>query len=138
MNRYVIKEGMIVNGMPVKWDRTYSLDLPVAMTQKELIKKSDQCAKVIEDQGQIHTEFQNVFKHYSKEMNRLTKEIRRLQKLIMSGQEFKTVDVADWFDWEIMGVETYRLDTGAKIASREMTDAERQIDIEDAITAKKG
>ncbi len=114
------------------------LDLPVALTQKELIRKSDQCAKVIEDQGQIHTEFQTVFKHYSDQMKKLTAEIRRLQKLILCGQEMKTVDVADWFDWEVMGVETYRLDTGTKISSREMTDLERQVDIEDAIAAKKG
>ena len=138
MNRYVIKEGMIIDGTPRKWDRTYALDLPVAMTQKELVKKSDQCARLIDEQSQIHSEFQRVFKHYTEEMKRITTGIRLLQRQIMIGQELKTIDVADIFNWEVMGVETYRLDTGAKIASREMTDAERQVDIEDAIKAKKG
>lgn len=106
-------------------------DLPVKLTDQELVEKAQQLVDLMDLKGKKDDEFAQLRKRHNDAMAKMTFEISVLARQRREGTELRPVQCADVPNYHDRKVETVRQDTGEVIGSRPITAADRQLPIGD-------
>lgn len=112
---------------------TQTMNLPVRLTEAELVMKRDELVRVIQQRADVDQEKRDSAAAFAKQLKRLDQEIFRLTRQISERQETRLVEV--WTRKNIAErlVEFIRCDTGEMVDTRPMESREAQVDLEDVV-----
>lgn len=118
---------------PVERGQVRTMKLPVELTHDEIFARGEQLARIKDEHTKAQTELADgieAWKETKKGMevrvSTFEFQMRDVAKVVRSGREDRDVEVYDEFDFKQQTVFTKRVDTDHVVASRGMTQAERQ------------
>lgn len=111
---------------PLKISKTTTKSLPVRLSQDELRERGDTLASVIQDLNTEQKRQTDQKAQMKAKLSELEARQTQLAITISRREEDREVMVDTWYDYERGTVSEVRRDTGEEIASRRMTDDEKQ------------
>lgn len=109
---------------------TGTRNLPVLLTDEELLRRGKRIAAIEEDIGRVEYTLTSAKGQHKAEVTRLEGERAQLSRDIRNGYEHRSVEVEVRHDYRAATVVTSRTDTGEVIDTRTMTIEERQVELE--------
>lgn len=100
--------------------------LKCELTEEEVLEKGQQLARAEEERDQNATEKKAVVSQYKQKDDALASTISQLTTQINTQSEYRQVEIEDMPNYETRMMETYRKDTGERIATQAMTAEELQ------------
>lgn len=110
-------------------DRKENRELPVKLTEDQLLKVARKMVEVEDKIGGFTTKKKDSADYYKGLIDVEAKKVRDYASMIRSGEMYKDISCTVYFVQEGMKVETIRDDTGEVVESRPMTDHEKQLDM---------
>ncbi len=104
--------------------------LPVQLTQEETAKKGEELALLYQQRRALEERKKDSVGLINGQLKIIEEEMASLFKAISAGEEDRDVDCSNNKDFDKGIVNFYRTDTGELLESREMTDQERQAEME--------
>jgi hypothetical protein len=112
---------------------TRTMKLPVALEDaeilargKELARLKDEHTKANDELDQATTAWKSTKERIQGDIDDRDEQMRRVARVIRSGHEDRDVEVLDEPNYKTGVMATVRLDTGELVATRGLTEAERQ------------
>lgn len=112
-------------GPPPRVESVY-LQLPVALTQKELVTAAQTLTDALSRLDEIEEERKECLAGYKSQMAELTATAADLRTKVATGRADATVECERTYDYARGVVTTRRLDTGERVAERAMSTDEKQ------------
>lgn len=103
-----------------------TMQLPVKLTDEELQIRSRELAEKLTEIEAVDEDRASAMAAFKARKDKLVLDSRRLTRIVRTGQEEREVHVTETKNWERGTIETIRLDTGALVSTRPMTESERQ------------
>jgi hypothetical protein len=101
-------------------------NLPCDLTMSEVAAYSEELAKITNTQVEIEAEKKEVLSDFTAKLNKCVADGRVLARKITTKKEDRHIECDLEFDYIRGQVFTIRMDTGATIDQRKLTDDERQ------------
>lgn len=109
-------------------DERETRSLPVKLSKDELAARSKELAEVVRKQEQLEEEKKQQAAEIKGELDRHKARARELSSTIRTGEEYQRVECLWVSDATRMRMNLVREDNGGIVASREMSDKERQLE----------
>lgn len=100
--------------------------LPCKLTDDERLARADDLANAVQVVEQVRQEKKSLVRQVDARLNAAESKREELADVVASGREYREVIVHQVFDYDKGVVTETRIDTGEVIASRDLTDEERQ------------
>ena len=114
--------------MPVKRTRTEE-ELPHTLSDDERLNKADELANAVHKVESSKENKKIQMQHLANEVKIAEARRDRLSNIVASGIEYRTTGVEERIDWGKGKFTKTRLDTGEIFFERELTEAEKQVDL---------
>lgn len=101
-------------------------NLPCKLTDEERLSRADDLANAVQVVDQVKQEKKSLMRQVDSRLNAAESKREELADVVASGREYREVIVHQVFDYNEGKVTEMRVDTGEVIASRDLTDEERQ------------
>lgn len=101
-------------------------DLPVRLTEEEILERGRRQARTVEILKQTQDEKKAVTSDLGAKEKLLTADLQLLARVITSGQEWRQVECEESVDFRAAVVRIVRCDTGEEVTCRPLTAKERQ------------
>jgi hypothetical protein len=102
-------------------------DLPVPLTDAEILLKSDQLATKLTERNEMELERKGANKDMKEQIARVEENIDLLRREVKHRQEVRPVPCHEDMDHQRKMVALIRSDTGELVSTRAMTESERQV-----------
>lgn len=104
--------------------------LPVRLTQDELNQRAKRLTEAVQEIDENDAWKKACMREHKDKDETLQGEVRRLSRIVNSGEEYRQVECEEVPNWKKGTMETYRMDTGECVDFRPMSTAEKQAQFE--------
>jgi hypothetical protein len=111
-------------------EQKFSRNLVCILTREEREAYSTDLANKIGEQGQLEAEFDNVKKSWKQKLETVDLDVHSLSSKVRENRELRNVKCKRVFNYGESTVTECRSDTGEVIEVRDMTDSERQEELD--------
>jgi hypothetical protein len=108
----------------------FTRDLKCELSREEVEERAQEAASILERRDQKEADAKEEAKRRKNEIAQLDLEHRILSSEVRSKTTTRPVECERVYDYDAGKVTEYRSDTGEKLHSRNMTDSERQKDLD--------
>jgi hypothetical protein len=115
--------------MSIQEKRRYPENLPVKLTDTELLSVGRDQAAALSRRGKFEAELNTYKSQVKADMGREDEMIKKCTGMIESGLEWRDVECVEQHDYTRNVVSILRLDTGEVVRERVMSEGERQMEI---------
>lgn len=107
----------------------YQRDMTCALTREEIEECAQSMSRQLSERDIWEAQIKEQSKRDKSKLKDMETEVRRLSNSIRDKSELRLVDCERQLNWTTGRVTDVRLDTGAIVAERDMTEQERQRDL---------
>lgn len=107
--------------------KRHSLELFVKLTTAEKVERGQQLAAELGELNDIVSRHESQKRQMKAEVSAAESKIASLRTVVSNGQELRTVDVEDQADYARGRWQRVRMDTGAVVHERQLTEDEAQV-----------
>jgi hypothetical protein len=104
-----------------------TMNLPVILTEPELILKGEELAQQVHDLAGVESRKKAANSAFKEEIESLEIKIASVARIVRERREYREVEVKDVRDEERMLMNTVRLDTGEVVSYRDLKGHERNL-----------
>lgn len=111
----------------IETHKKFNQQLPCKLTDKEILDAADKMAEAERQLTETEESLKTVKAQFKAQTEQAQAEVARYANLIRSKTEFRMIECEKFMNYEAGVITETRLDTGEKLGEREMTEAEKQV-----------